>query len=159
MDIFLITLGIILLIIGLIGCFLPVLPGPPIAYLALVVLDFSDQVYFTWGQLIFWLILVIIIQVADYFVPTLGVKKFGGTKYGTWGCLAGTLIGIFIFPPWGILVGPFAGAVIGELLSGKEAKHALKAGLGAFLGFLFGTILKIMLWGWFVYCFIRALVA
>ena len=159
MDIFLIVLGIILLIAGLIGCFLPILPGPPLAYLALVALDFTDKVYFTWGQLIFWLVLVIIVQVADYFVPTLGVKKFGGSRYGSWGCLIGTLIGVFMFPPWGIIVGPFAGAFAGEMLSGKQARHALKAGFGAFIGFLFGTIFKLMLWGWFVFCFIQALVA
>ena len=159
MDVFLIVLGIILLIVGLIGCFLPVVPGPPLAYLALVALDFTGNIYFTWGQLLFWLLLVVIVQVADYVVPTLGVKKFGGSKYSSWGCLLGTLIGIFVFPPWGIIVGPFIGAFLGEVISGKQAQQALKAGMGAFLGFLFGTIFKIMLWGWFVFCFVRALIS
>lgn len=159
MDVVLIILGVILLVVGLIGCFLPVIPGPPIAYLALVLLDFTTPVHFTISQLILWLVLVIAVQVADYFVPTIGVKRFGGTKYGSWGCLLGTLAGIFIFPPWGILIGPFIGALLGELISGQEFRKAIKAGIGAFMGFLFGTILKIMLWGWFVYLFIHALIS
>lgn len=159
MDVVLIILGVILLVVGLMGCFLPVIPGPPLAFLALVILDLTTSVHFTLSQYIIWLVLVLVVQVADYFVPTLGVKKLGGTKYGSWGCLAGTLIGVFLFPPWGILIGPFAGALIGELISGQEFHKAIKAGMGAFLGFLFGTILKIMLWGWFVYQFIHALVS
>ncbi len=158
MDIFLIIIGAILLLVGLVGCILPIIPGPPIAYLSIVALHFTDKVSFSAKQLLIWLMLVIIIQVADYFIPMLGVKKLGGTKWGNWGCLIGTLIGVIIFPPWGIVVGPFAGAFIGELLSGKKVDLAFKAGFGAFIGFLFSTILKIALCGWFVFCFIHALI-
>lgn len=158
MDIFLIIIGILLLIIGLIGCIIPMIPGPPIAYLSLIALHFSDKASFSIKQLFIWLLLVIIIQVGDYFIPMLGVKKFGGSKWGNWGCLIGTLIGVVLFAPWGIIIGPFLGAFIGELLSGKATDLAFKAGFGAFIGFLFGTILKISLCGWFVFCFIHALI-
>lgn len=158
MDIFLIILGCICLLIGIVGCILPMLPGPPVAYVGVLFLHFTQQVQFTTSQLLIWLLLVILVQVIDYFIPMLGTKKLGGTKWGTWGCLIGTLLGIFLFPPWGIIIGPFAGAVIGELLGGKETQHALRAGLGAFAGFMLGTILKFMLCGWFVFVFIRALI-
>ncbi|NDV64377.1 DUF456 domain-containing protein [Bacteroides sp. 224] len=158
MDIILIILGCICLLLGLIGCVLPILPGPPLAYGALLLLHITDKVQFTLKQLIIWLIIVIIVQVVDYFIPMLGTKKLGGTKWGVWGCLIGTIAGIFVFPPWGIIVGPFAGAFVGELLGGKETKEALKAGAGAFFGFLFGTILKFIVCGWFIYCFVSALI-
>ena len=155
MDIFLIIIGCICLLVGMAGCIVPMLPGPPIAYVALVLLHFTDKVDFTATQLLLWLLLVIAIQILDYFIPMFGVKRFGGTK---WGCMAGTFAGIFLFPPWGIIIGPFAGAFIGELLGGKETHHALKAGMGAFIGFLFGTVLKVAVCGWFIFCFVRALV-
>lgn len=158
MEIVLIILGAICLLAGLAGCLLPFLPGPPLAYIGMVLLHFTEKVQFSTTQLIVWLVLVIIVQVADNFIPMLGTKKLGGTKWGTWGCLIGTLVGAILFPPWGIIVGPFAGAVIGELLGGKETQHAIRAGFGAFLGFMFGTIIKFMLCGWFIFEFIRALV-
>ena len=87
MDIFLIILGSICLLVGLIGCIVPMLPGPPIAYVALVLLQLTDKVTFTPLQLFFWLFLVVVIQILDYFVPMFGVKRFGGTGWGNWGCI------------------------------------------------------------------------
>lgn len=158
MDILLIILGCICLIIGLVGCIVPMLPGPPIAYGALILLHLTDKVEFTLKQLIIWAVVVVVVQVIDYFIPTIGTKKLGGTRWGIWGCLLGTLIGMFIFPPWGVILGPFLGAVVGELLGGKETEEALKAGLGAFVGFMAGTILKFIVCGWFIFVFISALI-
>ena len=101
---------------------------------------------------------VVLIQILDYFIPMFGVKRLGGTPWGKWGCIIGTFAGIFLFAPWGVFIGPFVGAVVGELLGGKETKYALKAGFGAFAGFLLGTVLKVAVCGWFIFCFIRALV-
>ena len=117
----------------------------------------TDKVQFTATQLIVWAILVIIVQVLDYLTPLIGTKYSGGSKWGNRGCIAGTVIGIFLFPPWGIIFGPLVGAVIGELLGGKLTHEALKAGLGAFVGFLLGVILKVSLCGYFVVVFISAL--
>lgn len=158
MDVILIILGSICLLTSIVGCVLPMLPGPPIAYAAILLLHFTDKVQFTFSQLVVWLLIVILVQVIDYFVPMFGTQKFGGSKWGIWGCLIGTIAGIFIFPPWGILLGPFIGAVGGELLTGKEASLAIRAGLGAFLGFMLGTIMKFTVCGWFIYIFIKHLI-
>lgn len=157
MDILLIILGILCLIIGLAGCFLPVVPGPPVAYAGLVLLHFTDKVQYSTVQLLVWLLVVVILQVLDYFVPMLGSKYSGGSRWGTRGCLVGTIVGLF-FMPWGIILGPFLGAFIGELLGGRRTGQALKSGLGSLLGFLLGTVLKCIACGYFIYVFFSALV-
>ncbi|WP_304252739.1 DUF456 domain-containing protein [Parabacteroides gordonii] len=158
MDIFLIIVGAVCLLVGFAGCFLPVLPGPPLSYLGLLLLHFTDKVQFSATQLVVWGLLVVVVQILDYVTPVLGTKYGGGSKWGNWGCVLGTVVGIFLFPPWGILFGPFAGAVIGELLGGKKSFDAFKAGIGAFIGFLLSVVAKMSLCGYFVYCFIKALV-
>ena len=155
MDIILIILGILCMIAGLVGCFLPILPGPPVAYTGLLLLHFTDKVHFTTTELLIWLLIVVIAQILDYFIPMLGSKYSGGSRWGTRGCLAGTLIGLF-FMPWGIILGPFLGAFIGELLGGQETGQALKSGLGSLLGFLFGTVLKCAIVGYFIWQFVAA---
>ncbi len=156
MDIFLIIVGAILLLVGLAGCILPMIPGPPLAYAGILLLHFTDQAQFTPTQLWVWLLLVVIVQVLDYFTPMLGSKYFGGTKWGSWGALIGTLLGLF-FMPWGIIVGPFIGAMAGELLGDKDWRYAFKSGMGSLVGFLFGTVLKLVLCGFFLYQFVCAL--
>ena len=121
MDIFLIILGVLCLLAGLAGCFLPVLPGPPVSYVGLLLLHFTDKIHFSTTHLILWAFLVIIVQVMDYVTPMLGTKYSGGGKWGNRGCMIGTIAGLFVFPPWGVLIGPFAGAVIGELFGGKKS--------------------------------------
>lgn len=157
-DILLIILGSLCLLIGLAGCILPALPGPPLAYAGMLLLHFTERTQFTTVELIVWLVLVIIVQILDYFVPLLGAKYSGGSRWGERGCLAGTLVGLF-FMPWGIILGPFLGAVIGELLGGRETKDALRSGLGSLLGFLLGTFVKCALCGYFIWKFVGALIA
>ena len=102
LDIILIILGVLCLITGLMGCILPFLPGPPVAYLGLVLLHFTDKVQYTTTQLIVWLLIVLVVQVLDYFTPMLGSKYSGGSRWGNWGCIIGTLIGL-LFLPWGVI--------------------------------------------------------
>ena len=149
----LIILGVLCLITGLMGCILPFLPGPPVAYLGLVLLHFTDKVQYTTTQLIVWLLIVLVVQVLDYFTPMLGSKYSGGSRWGNWGCIIGTLIGL-LFLPWGVIFGPFLGAVIGELLGNKEFSQALRSGVGSLIGFLLGTFLKFVVCGYFCYQFI-----
>lgn len=153
LDIILIILGVLCLITGLMWCILPFLPGPPVAYLGLVLLHFTDKVQYTTTQLIVWLLIVLVVQVLDYFTPMLGSKYSGGSRWGNWGCIIGTLIGL-LFLPWGVIFGPFLGAVIGELLGNKEFSQALRSGVGSLIGFLLGTFLKFVVCGYFCYQFI-----
>ena len=155
MDILLVILGVICLLVGLAGCFLPILPGPPVAYLALWLVGYAE---FTVTELVVWGLLVVLVQAMDYVTPMLGTKYSGGSKWGNWGCAVGTVAGIFVFPPWGILLGPFVGAFVGELLGGKASGDALKASFGAFAGFLLSVVLKVTLCGYFIYSFVRGII-
>ena len=126
-------------------------------YGGLLLLHFTERVEFTTTQLIVWFMLVLLTIAFDYLLPIWGVKKWNGSRWGNWGCVVGTLAGVFFFPPWGILIGPFVGAIAGELLLGRRhIREAVKSGFGAFVGFLLGTICKIGVCGWFIYCFIAA---
>lgn len=144
LDIILTILGAVLIIVGILGCILPVLPGIPLSYVGILLLHFTSMVEFSTQFLIIWGIIVIIVQLLDYYVPIWGTKKFGGGKKGAWGSAIGIGAGIFILPPWGIIIFPFVGAVIGELIDNKELNIALKAGFGAFIGFLAGTVMKLI---------------
>ena len=156
MDLVLIIISFILLLVGLIGCVLPMLPGPPLAYAGLLLAHLTDKIDFSGPQLVCWLLLVIVLQVLDYLTPMLGSKYTGGSEYGNRGSIAGTILGLF-FLPWGIIVGPFVGAVLGELLGGRDFPKALKAGLGTFFGVVFGVLLKVFLCLYFLYELIAAL--
>ena len=149
MDILLIVFAFLLLVAGIAGCILPVLPGPPLAYAGMLLLHLTDKVHFTTHQLVIWLVVVIVLQVVDYITPLLGSKYSGGTSFGNRGCMAGTLLGLF-FMPWGVIVGPFIGAVVGEMLGGQDLSHAIRAGVGTLLGFLFGTLLKVIVCFYFL---------
>ena len=156
MEILLIILGILCLIAGLAGCILPMIPGPPVAYTGLLLLHLTDKAQFSTMQLLLWLAAVVLVQILDYFVPMLGSKYRGGSRWGTRGCLIGSIIGLF-FMPWGIILGPFLGAFIGELMGGSNANRALKSGLGSLLGFLLGTVAKCVMCAYFCWKFAEAL--
>lgn len=138
-----ITLGIILTIAGLVGCILPLIPGPPLVYAALMIAQYTLDKPFTTQFMVVWLILVFAVVLLDYYVPIWGTKKFGGSKSGVWGSTIGLIVGLFFFPPLGIVAGPFIGAVVGELVNGKDMQIALRSGIGSFLGFITGTIMKL----------------
>jgi uncharacterized protein len=144
MDTFLIVTGAILMILGIAGAVLPLLPGPPLSYCGLLLLHFTSKYQFSTRFLIIWAIITILVALLDYLVPVWGAKKFGAGKAGVWGCIIGLAIGMFVFPPFGIIFGPLAGAVIGELIAGKKATHAMKAGFGSFAGFMAGVLLKVI---------------
>lgn len=157
MDIFLVVLGICFLILGLLGCVLPMLPGPPLAYVALLLLQATDFADFSLQFVLIMGLLAVLVTILDYFVPIWGTKKWGGTKAGIWGSIVGLLIGL-LFPPVGIIVGPFLGAVAGELIAGRNSDDALRAGWGAFVGFLLGTGIKLILCFVYGYYFVKELI-
>lgn len=158
METFLIILGAVLLLVGFVGSILPVIPGPPIAFLGLIALHLTAQYDFTIKLLIIYGILSGLVVLLDTLIPIYGTKRFGASNYGVWGSVIGAILGIF-FPPFGIIVGPFLGAVAGELIHGKKGQEAMKAGLGSFIGFLAGTFIKLLVTGFMTYHFIAELVS
>ncbi len=142
MDIILVIIGGILMVLGIIGSFLPVLPGPLTSWIGLLVLHFTEAIPTNWTFLIITLIIAIAIWVLDYIIPAIGTKKFGGSKYGMVGTTIGLLVGLFSPIPGGIIIGPFVGALVGELIYDNDSNKALKAAFGSFLGFLTSTFLK-----------------
>lgn len=154
-DIFLAIMGAISIVVGFIGCVLPALPGTPLALFGLVLLHMTSKVSYSWQFFLAWGFAVAVVMVLDYIVPIWGTKKFGGGRKGAWGSAIGMLIGIFVFPPWGLIIGPFVGAVAGEILDGKSQKDALRAGFGSFMGFLAGAIMKLVVAGALAFIFIK----
>ncbi len=151
MDVIWLITGILLMLVGLAGCILPFLPGPPICYAALFIQQFQSSPPYTKEFLLTWAIITAVITGLDYIIPLYGTKKFGGTRYGMWGCVFGLVVGLWM-GPLGLIIGPFLGAFIGELIGNANSDHALKAALGSFVGFVFGTLLKLVIcfvMGWY----------
>ena len=173
MDILLVVLGAICLLLGLVGCVAPVVPGVPLSYLGLLLLHWTERVQFSWQFLVVWGVVVVVIQILDYFIPAWGTKKFGGTKYGVWGSTIGLFVGLFM-GPLGIVVGPFIGAVLGELIyfnrhpqttlseteqnKNSNFNRALRAGFGSFIGLLTGTLIKVICCGVMIAYFVKELI-
>jgi uncharacterized protein YqgC (DUF456 family) len=156
MNIFLIILGAVLLIIGFAGSFLPIIPGPPIAYLGLIALQLTSNHPFSALFLVIWALIVIFLQVLDHLIPAWMTKRSGGSKYGIWGTIVGGIIGGILFPPLGIIIGPLAGAFLGEILAGKDTAHATKTAWASFVGFLLNTGIKIIAVGVMGFYFVTA---
>ncbi|MCD2257859.1 DUF456 domain-containing protein [Psychroserpens luteolus] len=144
MDIFLIILAAFFMILGIIGSFLPVLPGPLTSWVGLLIFHLADVVPMNWTFLIITFIFALAIWILDYIIPAMGTKRFGGTKAGMIGTSIGLIVGLFSPIPGGIIIGPFFGALIGELLNKAEFDKALKAAFGSFLGFIASTFIKFM---------------
>ena len=144
MDIFLTILAAFFIILGIIGSFLPVLPGPLTSWVGLLILHLTDVIPMNWTFLIITLIVAITIWILDYIIPAMGTKRFGGSKAGMIGTSLGLIIGLLSPIPGGIIIGPFVGALIGELINKSEFNKALKAAFGSFLGFLASTFIKFL---------------
>ena len=156
MEVTLLILSGLMMLIGIIGCIVPGLPGTPVAYVGLWIAQATDRVDFSWQFLLVWGIVTIIVTVLDYVVPAWGTKRFGGTRWGVWGSTIGVFVGLF-FGAVGVIVGPLVGAILGELLGGKEVRQALRAGWGSFIGLLCGTILKLICCGLMTTALIQAI--
>jgi len=157
-DYVLLILGIILMILGIIGCLVPVLPGPPISYLGLIMLHVTRFGQFSTTVLVSLAAVAIVVTILDYIVPIWGTRKFGGSKYGMRGATVGLIIGLFLGPV-GIIVGPLLGAIVGEMIFKDDMKYAIKAGFGSLLGFLTGIGLKLAASFVITFYFVKELVA
>jgi len=147
MDIILVIIGLILCVIGVVGSVLPVLPGPPLGWSGLLLLELTDAIPNNYWFLGITFVIAMGIFILDYFMPAISTKKFGGSKAGAIGAIIGLIIGVFFSPiPFGFLIGPFMGAFIGEMVFNKtEGKQALKAAFGSFLGFIASTFMKLLI--------------
>ena len=150
MDVFVLFISGLFMIAGIIGSFLPILPGPIMSGLGFLVLYFFKLYNFNLLILILILATAIIITILDFFVPVVAAKKFGSSKYGLTGTSVGLIIGIFIPIPGGILLGPFLGAMIGEFFNKSKSVKAFKSAFGSLLGLLASGFIKLL---YSVFCF------
>ena len=142
MDIFLVFLGAIFMLLGLIGSFLPILPGPLTSWIGLLILHLTDAVPMNWTFLSITLFIALGIWLLDYFIPAIGTRKFGGSRAGMIGTTVGLFVGLIFLGPFGIIIGPFLGALVGELMNKSNSQTAVKAAFGSFLGFLTSAFIK-----------------
>ncbi|HEX5742877.1 MAG TPA: DUF456 domain-containing protein [Flavobacteriaceae bacterium] len=145
MDILLLIVGFLFLVVGLFGAILPILPGPPLSWIGLLLINLTSIVPINYTLLGITLFIAILVTILDYVIPAWGTKKFGGSKYGVIGTSLGLFIGLIIPIPFGIIIGAFLGAFIGELYNEKRnTQKALKASFGSVVGFFISTGLKLL---------------
>ena len=145
---FILLVAILFLALGLIGSFIPGLPGPPLSYLGLLMVEFIGENQ-DWNAVIWIGVVVVVVTVLDYYLQIYGVKKSGGGKYAIRGSVIGMLLGIFLFPPFGILAGAFIGAYVGAKM--ETNKNEVKIAFGALWGFIAGTVLKLCASSYIIY--------
>ena len=144
LTVVIIVIGFILALAGMAGCILPVLPGPILSYAALLLLAWAKNwQIFSPAFLIIMGVVTLLLLLFDYVAPAIGAKKYGASKFGLWGSAIGMIIGIFFFPPWGLVLGAFIGALVGEMAAGKSGRKALRAGWGILIGNVFGIGVKL----------------
>jgi len=143
MDYALLLISFLLMLVGILGSFLPVLPGPPISWVGLLLLYLTQAVPMNYMILTITFIVALVVAILDYVIPAQGTKRFGGSKYGIWGTNIGLVVGLLAPIPLGFIIGPFLGAFVGELMNdATDSKKALKAATGSFIGFLASTFMK-----------------
>jgi len=145
-NIVLIAVTCLIFIIGLAGIILPVLPGIPVIWLGtLFYAFFTGFENIGFGVLVIFTVLTVFSLIIDYTANSIGAKKYGAGKWGVIGAFAGLIVGLILAGPVGLIIGPFLGAFAGELLSGKDNRQAFKAGIGSFVGFLGGILIKLVI--------------
>ena len=156
LSILLTILAVILLIVGFLGTFIPVIPGAPLAWVGILLAYFSSYNDISLVCLIITGVVAVAVSILDNVLPVLMTDKVGGSKAATVGSTIGLIIGFFLGPA-GIIAGPFLGALVGEMIhSGGNFSTSIKAAWGAFLGFLLGTGIKMIAVGFFIWIFVRS---
>lgn len=138
-------IALFVMLIGTLGTFLPAIPGTPVIFAAALGYGYYEgfQKISLW-VLLFLFILMALTFVIDYFAGVVGAKKYGASKYGTWGSFIGGIAGVIFLNIPGLIIGPFVGAIVGEMLAGQNFMNALKVGLGTMAGLAGGVILKLL---------------
>ena len=138
-------IAVIIALAGIIGCFLPVIPGPPLSWGALLLLYFFGNGEMSLKFLLIWLGITIVVTILDYVVPAQFTRLTGGSKAAGRGSLVGLLLGLIFFPPWGMIAGAFLGALLAEVFINRSSvADSVKPALGSFAGFFFGTFIKLV---------------
>lgn len=146
MDAILFLVALLLSIAGIVGCIVPALPGTLLSYAGLLCAGFTAASGMSAATLWAWLAVAVAVTVADFVLPGWMTRRFGGSRAGSVGATVGIFAGFLFFPPLGIVLGPFVGALVGELLhDGRDRRRALRVGVGAFLSFVVGTGLKLVM--------------
>ena len=150
-------ISILLALAGIIGCFLPVIPGPPLSWGALLLLYFFGNGEMSLQFLLIWLGITVFVTVLDYIVPAHFTRLSGGSKAAGRGSMVGLIAGLIFFPPWGMIAGAFIGALLAEVIINRSSiADSVKPALGSFAGFLCGTFVKLVASGvmfWYLFKF------
>ena len=137
-------IAVILGIVGLVGCILPVIPGPPLSWAGMLLVWLTHPEGMTSGLLIAWLVVTVVVTILDYVAPSWITTKTGGSKAAGRGAFVGLILGLWFFPPWGMIAGSFLGALVAEVIvEGKAVTDSVAPAFGSFLGFLLSTGLKL----------------
>ena len=152
-------LGLIAALGGIAGSILPVIPGPPLSFLALILVSCArNWEPFSTVFLVIMACTMVIVSFLEYILPAGAAKRYGASKTGLWGSLGGLIVGLFFIPPWGMILGAIVGALVGELIAGKRGREALRAGWGVLIGNLLVIGLKLAYSGVILFFYIKAIV-
>lgn len=140
------VITIIVILLGIAGTIVPFIPGVPLIFIAITTYGWYEGFHIITAKYIAVMATLTILSIfVDYLASTLGAKYFGSSKYGIYGALIGTVLGIFIFPPAGLLIGPWIGAIVGEMIAGKDLSNAFRTGIGTILGLFSGVAFSLIL--------------
>lgn len=149
-------LGAILIVVALIGCVVPVVPGPILAAAALYLVSLAGGwTVYAWPVLVGWTLAAVVVQILDNVLPARAAGRAGAGRGGVWGSVIGMLVGTVAFPPFGVFVGAFAGALLGEMIFHRDNREPWKAALAVFRGTLGAIVLKLAVSGAIAFVFVR----
>ena len=146
MRTFWVIVTLLIMVVGLVGTVMPVIPGILLIYAGYLLYGFATgwQAYGL-AAIVWWSVVAALILLLDFYAGAIGAKRYGASRSGTWGSLIVGLIGTLAAGFPGLILGPFVGAALGELVRGRSYREALRSGWGTFMGFLFGSVVKIAL--------------
>ena len=145
MDLLLLIVSLLLCLIGIVGSFLPIIPGPVTSWLGILLLNLTSAVEFNLNFVLITFTVAVSVGILDYIIPILGVKKLGGSRSGQIGTTVGLIVALVILGPIGIIIGPFMGALLGEMSTKKSFQNSLKPAFGSFIGVIAGSVIKFLI--------------
>ena len=145
MDLLLLIVSLLLCLIGIVGSFLPIIPGPVTSWLGILLLNLTSAVEFNLNFVLITFTVAVSVGILDYIIPILGVKKLGGSRSGQIGTTVGLIVALVILGPIGIIIGPFMGALLGEMSTNKSFQDSLNPAFGSFIGVIAGSVIKFLI--------------